>query len=137
MSVKAALNSGNPNQLGDAVAAAQLGDVLSLAIKSMSATESGVTVTSYLTAPIANQPVALLQVVGITGGGTHTVKKLRKGPVSGAGALVPAAGEVIWDGGLHLLFAAADLAATADLTYTVSTDKASILLADLSAGGGA
>ena len=137
MSVQAALNSGNPNQLGDAVAACQLGNILSLAIKSMSATESGVTVTSYLTAPIANQPVALLQVVGITSGAARSIKKLRKGPVSGAGALVPAAGEVIWDGGLHLLFAAADLAATCDLTYVVATDKASILLADLSAGGGA
>jgi hypothetical protein len=136
MSVQAALNSGNPNQLGDAVAACQLGNILSLAIKSMSATESGVTVTTYLTAPIANQPVALLQVVGIASA-VRTVKKLRKGPVSGAGALVPAAGEVIWDGGLHLLFAAADLATTCELTYTVATDKASILLADLSAGGGA
>jgi hypothetical protein len=137
MSVQAALNSGNPNQLGDAAQATQLGNLLAYAISKMTATESGVTVTTNTTAPIANQPVALLQVVGITSGAARSVKKLRKGPVSGAGALVPAAGEVIWDGGTHLLFAAADLAATCDLTYTVATDKASILLADLSAGGGA
>lgn len=136
MSVQAALNSGNPNQLGDACAASQLGNVLGYLISKATATQSGATVTSYLTATLSAQPVALMQVVGITAGAARTIMKLRKGPITGANALVPASGEVIWDGGTGLLFAAADLSATCDMTYMVATDKASILLADLSAGGG-
>lgn len=135
MSVQAALNSGNPNQLGDASQAARVGDLLAYAISKMTPTEAGVAVTNNVSA-MAAAPVTLMQVVGITAGVVRTVKKLRKGPITGAGALVPAAGEVIWDGGVHLLFAAADAAATCDVTYMVATDKSSLMLADLSAGGG-
>ena len=132
MSIQSALNSGNPNQLGDAAAAAHIGDLLAYAISKMTPTEAGVAAG----AAMAAQPVALLQVVGITAGADRSTKKLRRGLISGEGALVPAAGEVIWDGGLNLLFAAADLVATYDVTYTLATDKASIMLADLTAGAG-
>lgn len=135
MSVQAALNSGNPNQLGDAAAAAQIGNLLAYAISKMTPTEKGVAVTNNV-ATMAAAPVTLMQVVGITAESASTVKKLRKGLISGANALVPAAGEVIWDGGLNLLFCAADLAATCDVTYMLATDKSSMMLADLSAGGG-
>lgn len=135
MSVQAALNSGNPNQLGDAAAAAQIGNLLAYAISKMTPTEKGVAVTNNV-ATMEAAPVTLMQVVGITAESASTVKKLRKGLISGANALVPAAGEVIWDGGLNLLFCAADLAATCDVTYMLATDKSSMMLADLSAGGG-
>lgn len=135
MSVQAALNSGNPNQLGDAAAAAQIGNLLAYAISKMTPTEANVAVTNNV-ATMAAAPVTLMQVVGITDGAASTVKKLRKGLISGANALVPAAGEVIWDGGLNLLFCAADLAATCAVTYMLATDKSSMMLADLSAGGG-
>lgn len=135
MSVQAALNSGNPNQLGDAAAAAQIGNLLAYAISKMTPTEADVAVTNNV-ATMAAAPVTLMQVVGITAESASTVKKLRKGLISGANALVPAAGEVIWDGGLNLLFCAADLAATCDVTYMLATDKSSMMLADLSAGGG-
>lgn len=135
MSVQAALNSGNPNQLGDAAAAAQIGNLLAYAISKMTPTEKGVAVTNNV-ATMAAAPVTLMQVVGITAESASTVKKLRKGLISGANALVPAAGEVIWDGGLNLLFCAADLAATCAVTYMLATDKSSMMLADLSAGGG-
>lgn len=135
MSVQAALNSGNPNQLGDAAAAAQIGNLLAYAISKMTPTEADVAVTNNV-ATMAAAPVTLMQVVGITAESASTVKKLRKGLISGANALVPAAGEVIWDGGLNLLFCAADLAATCAVTYMLATDKSSMMLADLSAGGG-
>lgn len=135
MSVQAALNSGNPNQLGDAAAAAQIGNLLAYAISKMTPTEADVAVTNNV-ATMEAAPVTLMQVVGITAESASTVKKLRKGLISGANALVPAAGEVIWDGGLNLLFCAADLAATCDVTYMLATDKSSMMLADLSAGGG-
>jgi hypothetical protein len=48
--------------------------------------------------------------------------------------VVPAAGECVWDGGLHVLFAASDLAVTASFTYAVATDVASCLLQDLPSG---
>jgi hypothetical protein len=73
-------------------------------------------------------------VASVSGGSATGVKKLRRGPISGPGALVPAAGECVWDGGKKVLFAAADLALTASFTYAVSTDLASSLLADLPSG---
>ena len=133
-SLQAVLESGNLNDLADARGKAGLGTLLAYAASKMGYTETGITVTSNA-ATLANAPTSngLFQVVAASGTVTG-VKKLRKGPVTGASALVPATGEVIWDGAKSLLFAAVDAVATASITYAVSTDLASAFLQDLPSG---
>ncbi len=96
---------------------------LNALITGLGNTESSVTVTASVAA-LANKPVALLNVVAVTvsSGSATGPKKIRLGATTGPSALVPAAGEVIWDGNKGILFAAADLVATASFTYTKSTD---------------
>ena len=134
-SLQAVIDSGNVNQLGDAALKGQLGTVLAYAASKLGFTETGIAVTSNVST-LANAPTALIRcvVASVSGGSATGPKKLIKGPISGPGAVVPAAGECVWDGGLHVLFSAADLAATASFTYAVATDVASILLQDLPAG---
>lgn len=132
-SLRDVLNSGNLNNLADAAQKMSLGEVLAYAISKMGFTETGIAVTANVST-LAAQPTALLQCVGITAGAVSTVKKLIKGPISGPGAITPATGECVWDGGLNVLFAAVDVAATASFTYVVATDKASIGLSDLPSG---
>lgn len=124
--IRDTLNSGNLNQIGDATQAIKLGSILSYLISKATPTESSVTVTSNV-ATLAAKPEVLLQCnVATVGSGSATgVKKLRRGPITGAGAVVPAAGECVWDGGTKVLFATTDVAATAHFTYVVATDKAS------------
>ena len=128
-SLREVLNGGNPNEVFDAMVRGRLGDMLAYACSKMGFTETGISVTSNV-ATLANTPKALFQCV-VASGTTTGVKKLRKGPVSGTGALVPATGECVWDGGTKVLFAAADVAATASFTYAVAGDIASITEADL------
>jgi len=136
-SLQSVIDSGNINQLGDAAQKAGLGTLLAYATSKMGFTQTGIAVTSNVST-LANAPTAngLFQcvVASVSGGSATGAKKLRRGPISGSGALVPAAGECIWDGGLHVLFAAADLALTASFTYAVATDIASNMLADLPSG---
>jgi hypothetical protein len=117
------------NNLPDLCASMGLGEILSYAISKMGYTETGIAVTTNVST-LANQPTSqgLFQcvVASVSGGSATGVKKLLKGPVSGVGAIVPASGECVWDGGLHVLFCATDLALTASFTYAVSTDEASI-----------
>ena len=131
-SVREVLNGGNPNEIFDAAVRTRLGDMLSYACAKMAYTETGIAVTLNV-ATLAAQPTALFKcfVASVSGGSATGMKKLRKGLITGPHALVPAAGECVWDGGLHVLFAAADLAATASFTYAVATDTASITEADL------
>ena len=135
-SLREVLNGGNPNEIFDAAVRTRLGDALSFILAKIGSgiayTQAGVTVTANV-ATLSAQPTALFQcvVASVSGGSATGVKKLRKGLITGPHALVPAAGECVWDGGLHVLFAAADLAATASFLYAVATDIASITEADL------
>ena len=134
-SLREVLNGGNPNEVFDATVRMNLGDALSYILANLPAatgigyTETGISVTSSAVA-LANAPVALFQVKA-TAGTTQGVKKLRKGPVSGPSALVPATGEVIWDGGKNILFAAVDAVSAASFLYAVATDIASVTEAEL------
>lgn len=84
-------------------------------------TEAAVTVTANV-ATLANQPKALLAVVGTTETGTTHMKKLLRGPITGPGALVPTAGQAVWDGAKKVLFATADVVTVAAFLYTKATD---------------
>lgn len=131
--IRDTLNSGNPNVLGDAFQAIGLGELLSLLIATAAGTPTETLAGGSIVNSLATMgavPTALFYVNG-TVGGTTGVKKLRKGPVSGPNAIVPASGECVWDGGLHILFAAVDAITTCTVLYAVATDKASITMADL------
>lgn len=132
--LQAVLDSGNLNNIADASGKLGIGTLLAYAIAKMGYTDTGTAVTSDVVTLTA-QPTAngLFKVVAATGTVTG-MKKLRRGPISGAGAIVPATGECVWDGGLHVLFAAVDAVATASSTFAVATDTASALLADLPSG---
>jgi hypothetical protein len=136
-SIQAVLDSGNINQLGDAAAKVALGTLLAYATSKMGYTETGIAVITDVST-LANAPTTnglfKCVVATVSGGAATGPKKLLRGPISGPGAVVPAAGECVWDGGLNVLFAAADLALTASFTYAVATDVASCLLADLPSG---
>ena len=134
-SLREVVNGGNPNQLFDAVVRMNLGDVLSFLLAKIGTatgvgyTEAGVSVTLNV-ATLAAQPKALFQVVPTAG--THQgVKKIRRGPVTGSNALVPAAGECIWDGGVKVLFAAYDAISACSFLYAVAADIASLTESDL------
>jgi hypothetical protein len=89
-------------------------------------TEAGVTVTTNA-AVLANQPKALIAVVGTTG--THTgMKKILLGPITGPKALLPAANQCVWDGGKNVLFAAFDAITVASFLYSQATDVTVSLL---------
>lgn len=80
---------------------------------------------------LAIKPTAVLDV-NATAGTTAGRKKLRVGPVTGSNALAPATGEVIWDGGVKLLFSAVDAVTAVQVIATRTTDVvASIMQADV------
>lgn len=79
-------------------------------------TEAAVTVTTNV-ATLANQPRALIAVVGTAGTSTG-MKKLLKGPVTGPTAIVPPAGSCVWDGGVKVLFNTADAITAASFLYS-------------------
>lgn len=119
------LNTADPNRLPVAAQSIPLGELLTKVIADMTPTEAAlVPAAEVLT--LAAQPTAVLQINQITGT-TNGVKKLLKGPITGNGAVVPATGEAVWDGGTKILMAAVDAAATVDVTYVTDADQASIL----------
>jgi hypothetical protein len=129
-SVRDQLNGTNlTNNVADLALSIGLGEVLSYLLSKATYTETGIAVTSNVST-LANQPTSqgLFQcvVASVSGGSATGVKKLLKGPISGSGAIVPAAGECVWDGAKSVLFCATDLALTASFTYAVSTDEASV-----------
>lgn len=124
-SVRSVLDAGAINELGEACQRAKLGEILTLAIAALTPTESGVVVTANV-APLANQPVALLQV-NATAAGTTGIKTLKVGLITGTGAIVPATGECVWDGDKKVLFNATDAVTAAAFTYSVAGSKASCL----------
>jgi hypothetical protein len=129
MSLRDTLNDNNLNQAEDALSAISLGELLTLLIKNSTATEAGlVPAADQIT--LAATPTALFQI-NATAGAVTGVKRLRKGPITGSGAIVPATGEAVWDGGTKVLFASVDAVTAASVLYAKSTDKASILLRDL------
>jgi len=132
--LQAVLDAGNANNLADAAAKLGLGTLLGYLVEKATATETGV-VPAANVATLTNAPVAngLFQV-NATAATTTGIKKLRQGPISGSGALVPASGECVWDGSKSVLFAAVDVVTAASFTYAVATDLASKLLSDLPSG---
>ena len=115
MALRDELNSVNPNRLAPVLREIGLGDLLSLVIDALADTESSITVTANV-ATLANQPSTLFRVNATTATSTGE-KKLLKGPITGPNAITPAAGQAVWDGGIKVLFAAADVVTVAKFAY--------------------
>jgi len=118
--IRDSLNSGNPNRVADVFRSLQFGDLLNLLLSGLTATETGVSVTSNV-ATLANQPTSLVLVNATTATSTG-IKSVRQGPISGPGALVPVPGEAIWDGNKKVLFNTADAVTVAAFTYAKASD---------------
>jgi len=133
MSLRTDLNANQPNRLSDGLADIKLGELLSYLINRLTPTQAGLVPASHV-ATMAAQPAALFQVNATTGTVTG-VKKLLRGPISGEDAVVPATGEVVWDGGTNLLFATSDAVTAVSVTYALATDLASITMRNLGQTG--
>jgi len=127
MSIRDDLNKADPNRAWDMLRQMGLGDVLNMLITAKAVTEATITVTSNV-ATLANQPSFLLQINATTATATG-VKKLLQGPITGAGAIVPKAGEAVWDGAKKVLFNTVDAVTAASFTYATAADVTCSILA--------
>lgn len=132
MSIRDTLNLGDANRFAAASAKIGLGDLLNLLITALAATETSIAVTTNK-ATLANQPSPNgLYQINATAGTTTGVKKLLRGPITGALAIVPLTGQAVWDGATSVLFAAVDAVTTASFTYARAANvTASVLQRDI------
>lgn len=133
MALRDTLNQSGSNQLADAFRDIKIGELLSYIVALLGFTETGITVTANI-ATLANAPTAMFQLTAATGTVTG-VKKMLRGPISGEDAVIPITGEAVWDGGTRVLFAAADVVATASFTYARATNLASVTMRDMGQTG--
>lgn len=110
----------NAAQVDIAALVALVNQLRTAALSVKRTTETGVTVTNNV-AVLAAVPSSLMAVVASAGGSTG-MKTLTVGPISGPGAILPAAGAAVWDGGLNVRFASADAVTTADFLYAKAAD---------------
>lgn len=120
MSLRDDINNANPNFIADLLRRIGLGELITFLLNAATFTETGITVTANVTT-MAAVPTALFRVNATTATVTGE-KKLRVGPITGPNALVPATGEVIWDGATKLLFAGADVVTVAKFLYSKAAD---------------
>lgn len=115
------LDNGDANRVVDALRKIGFGSLLNKVVAGMTYTETGVSATTNV-GTLANQPSARPFSVNATTATATGEKIVRQGPVSGTGALVPNAGEVIWDGGKKLLFNVADNVTVFKALYATAAD---------------
>lgn len=128
--IRGTFTNADPNRLSNAFGQLGIGELLVELIKAMTPTDAGLAIAATLATLTAAPSAPPFQVKGI-GGATPGIKKLLIGPITGAGAVVPATGEVVWDGGTKLKFAAIDGNLTCDVTYAKASSSASAMLRSL------
>lgn len=123
MSIRATLNAGDPNRVPSGLQAVKFGSILNFLLNAATPNQ-GSTAVSSSKGTLTAQPDALLDVKVLTvGSGSATGRKtILKGQITGPNAIVPAAGQVVWDGNVTLLFASADAAATFSALFTTAAD---------------
>lgn len=124
--LRGSLNESNQNRIADALRGSGLGDMLNALVIALAATESGLVPASNVIT-LANQPSTVFDV-NATAATTTGHKQLLIGPISGAGAVVPATGQCVWDGGKKILFATADVVTAVSVKYARATDATASLL---------
>ena len=114
------MNQGEPGRLADLDRDVQAGEFVNAMINAMTATESGVSVTTNV-ATLAATPVVLWDAKATTA--THTgSKQVLKVSNAFLTANNPATGTCYWDGGTKVKFSTVDAATVASFKYPVSTD---------------
>lgn len=126
LTIRGSLNAANPNRIADAERAIGLGELINSLLLAKTATESGLSPSSNVVT-LAATPSALFDV-NATAGTVTGHKKLLQGPITGTEAVIPATGQVTWDGGTKLLFAAADVVTTVAVKYATAADLTVSLL---------
>jgi hypothetical protein len=114
------MNQGEPGRLPDIDRDVFAGEFVNAMLLAMSATESGVSVTTNV-ATLANTPLVLWDANATTATATGHKKVLK---VSNAflTANNPPAGSCYWDGGLKVKFNSADAATVAAFKYPKAAD---------------
>ena len=105
------MNNGVVQQLADCDRQMSMGSLMGLLIRAMTPTEAAAAVAANAKT-LAQSAAAVFDVVATAGGSTGRKVLLIGGP-----ELVPAAGQVVWDGDRSMRFAAADAVTAADFKY--------------------
>lgn len=114
LTVRDVLIRGEANALGDAIGQAKLVDIIAMLVRASTPTENNAAVSSNaVTLAAAPLPGGLLEVEAVTA----TVTGRKTIVLDASERYTPATGEVRWNGGTGLLFAAADAVTAADLWY--------------------
>ena len=125
MTIRADLNTASPNQLADELRTIKFGDLVGFITQKIVA-GTGLGYTEADVVPAANiatlsaAPTVILPV----NAGTATVtgvKTLKRGPITGPSAIVPATTECVWDGNTSVLFATADAVTKVSFLYITGT----------------
>lgn len=113
-SIRDTFNRGDANQLAPAISQSKLIDVVAMLVAASTATQAAAAVTTNALT-LANQaaPNGLLDVVA-TAATTTGRKRI---VLDATGRYLPATGEVRWNGGSSLLFAAVDAVTAASVWY--------------------
>ncbi len=126
-SIRSELNGSNLQRLADLLGGIDVGELLTLVVKTASPTESAL-VPSSSVITLAAVPSAVFQV-NVTAGTVTGIKTLQKGVVATA---LPATGFAVWEPGTtKIKLASADGATMVNVLYAVAADKASALEATL------
>lgn len=119
------LNTGVLQRIADDARKLGMGDLIGLLVDFLTdnaPTETGLNPNaSAQVITLADTPATMFNVKSTAGAGTLGTLALLRGPISGAGALSPDPGEVVWNGGTGLLFNAADAFTAVDVLYSSST----------------
>lgn len=119
MSMRAEANTGPENRMMDILREIGFGDLLNALITTLAVTETPTASSNVLT--LAGQPTYLWDV-NQTGGTVTGNKTILRGPITGSQKVTPATGQCVWDGGVKILFAAADAATTVAVKYAKAVD---------------
>jgi hypothetical protein len=124
MSIRGTLNAGDANRTPAAGAAIKMGSMLNFLLNAATPNQGSTAITSNK-GTLTAQPDALhdVKILTVSGGSATGRKTILKGQITGSNALVPAAGQVVWDGNVTLLFAAADLGSTFSALFTTAADS--------------
>jgi|HubBroStandDraft_2_1064218.scaffolds.fasta_scaffold60005_3 hypothetical protein len=118
--LRATANQGEAGRLADVDRDIQMGEFLNAMINGMTATETGVSVTSNV-ATLAGTPVVLWDANG-TAGTTTGHKQVLKVSAAYLTANNPAAGTCYWNGSTSVKFSSVDAISTAAFKYPKAAD---------------
>jgi hypothetical protein len=118
--LRESFNASDPNRLPSELQDLSMGELLTLLINALAATESALAPASNVIT-LAATPSALFDV-NVTAGTVTGAKKILKGFTGSDGVItpVPATGEATWNGGTKVRLASADAATAVSVKYATA-----------------